>query len=73
MNDEILRAARAKTGSPFLSTDEAAFYLGLSRRTLELMRGAGTGPIFRRHRRCVRYHIDDLDAWSGASVSKGRK
>ncbi len=58
------RAARARNGSPFLSPDQAAFYLGLSPRTLQEYRSARTGPRFRRHSRHVRYHIDDLDAWS---------
>lgn len=67
-DDEVARAARAKKGSPFLSTEQAAFYLGLSARKLQQMRGQGCGPVFRRHSRYVRYHIDDLDAWSkGAS------
>ncbi len=64
---DIARAARAKKGSPFLSTEQAAFYLGLSARKLQQMRGAGIGPAFRRHSRYVRYHIDDLDAWSKGS------
>ena len=64
MDDDIARAARAKKGSPFLSTEQAAFYLGLSARKLQAMRGAGTGPSFRRHSRYVRYPIDDLDALS---------
>jgi excisionase family DNA binding protein len=64
MGDEIVRAANAKKGSPFLNTDQAAHYVGLSRRTLEKMRTAGGGPRFRKHGRYVRYHIDDLDGWS---------
>lgn len=64
MDDEIIRAANAKKGSPFLNTDQAAFYIGLSRRTLEKMRTTGGGPRYRKHGRYVRYHIDDLDAWS---------
>ncbi len=64
MDDEIIRAANAKKGSPFLNTDQAAHYVGLSRRTLEKMRTAGAGPRFRKHGRYVRYHIDDLDEWS---------
>lgn len=64
MDDEVARAARAKKGSPFLSTEQAAFYLGLSARKLQQMRRGGEGPIFRRHGRYVRYHIDDLDDWS---------
>jgi len=64
MEDEIARAARARKGTPFLSTEQAAFYLGLSARKLQQMRGEGSGPRFRRHSRYVRYHIDDLDDWS---------
>lgn len=64
MDDEIARAARAKKGCPFLSTEQAAFYLGLSARKLQVMRSLGGGPRFRRHSRYVRYHIDDLDCWS---------
>lgn len=64
VGDDIARAARAKKGSPFLSTEQAAFYLGLSPRKLEQMRGQGGGPLFRRHSRYIRYHIDDLDDWS---------
>ena len=55
MDDEIVRAANAKKGSPFLNTDQAAHYVGLSRRTLEKMRTAGGGPRFRKHGRYVRY------------------
>lgn len=68
MDDEITRAASAKKGSPFLNTDQAAHYVGLSRRTLEKMRTAGGGPRFRKHGRYVRYHIDDLDEWSAEHV-----
>ncbi len=73
MDDDIARAARAKKGSPFLSTEQAAFYLGLSARKLQQMRAASTGPAFRRHSRYVRYHIDDLDHWSkgGAGDERG--
>jgi transposase len=67
MDDEIARAAKAKKGSPFLSTEQAAFYLGLSPRKLQAMRSVSAGPPFRRHSRYVRYHIDDLDSWSRTS------
>ena len=67
IDDEVARARRAKNGSPFLSTEQAAFYLGLSARKLQQMRGEGTGPRFRRHARYVRYHIDDLEDWSRGS------
>ncbi|HEX8215051.1 MAG TPA: DNA-binding protein [Allosphingosinicella sp.] len=71
MDDDIARAARAKKGSPFLSTDQAAFYLGLSGRKLQAMRAGSAGPRFRRHSRYVRYHIDDLDAWSKGVAEEG--
>ena len=65
-DDQAARAARAKQVSPFLSTAQAAFYIGLSRRTLEKMRIVGGGPVYRKHGRYVRYLIDDLNAWSDA-------
>ncbi|NGO53009.1 helix-turn-helix transcriptional regulator [Allomesorhizobium camelthorni] len=67
MDDENERAARAKKGSPFLNTAQAAFYIGLSQRTLEKMRLTGGGPKYRKHGRYVRYHIDELDDWSKGS------
>jgi excisionase family DNA binding protein len=72
VTDAIDRAAEAKKGSPFLTTKQAAHYVGLSYETLEKMRRKGRGPHFRRHGRYVRYHIDDLEAWSetnGGSAS----
>ena len=66
MDDDIERAANAKRGSPFLTTDQAGRYIALSGRALEKMRRRGGGPRFRKHGRYVRYHIDDLDAWSAA-------
>ena len=68
--DEFARAAQAKRATPFLSTEQAAFYLGLSARKLQAMRAAQAGPPFRRHSRYIRYHIDDLDDWSRASGSR---
>lgn len=73
MDDEGVRAARAKKSSPFLNTEQAAFYLGLSPRKLQLMRRAQEGPVYRRHGRYVRYHIDDLDGWSDQVAKHGRK
>ncbi len=70
-NDDITRASRAKRGSPFLNTDQAAAYLKLSVRQLKRLRRAGKGPVFRRHSRYVQYHIDDLDAWSSENSARG--
>ena len=64
MRPTIERAAVAKDGSPFLTTDQAARYIGLAKQSLEKMRREKRGPPYRRHGRFVRYHIADLDAWS---------
>ena len=49
----------------YLSTVQAAAYLGVSRQTLEIGRHKGTGPIYCRpvNRRIVRYFLPDLDDW----------
>ncbi len=70
MDDDADRAAKARKGSPFLSTAQAAFFVGLSRRTLEKMRVQGLGPVYRKHGRYVRYHIGDLEAWSNAHLKR---
>ncbi len=69
-DDDIQRANRARRGSPFLNTDQAAAYLKLSARTLKRLKRAGKGPVFRRHSRFVQYHIDDLDSWSREHAGK---
>jgi len=69
--DDIDRAASAKRGSPFLNTEQAAAWLGLSSRSLKRLRVRGDGPVFRRHCRFVQYHIDDLDAWSREHSARG--
>ncbi len=63
-DDEVGRADDARRGTPFLNTAQAAAYLGLSLRLLEALRRSGKGPVCRRHSRFVRYHVDDLAAWS---------
>jgi hypothetical protein len=68
-DDEIIRAAKAKKGSPFLNTAQAAFYIVLSRRTLEKMGLTGASPRFRKHGRYVRYHIDDSTPGRSANVA----
>lgn len=69
--DEIARAARAARGSPFLTPEQAAYYLGVSTRTLQEHRTRGSGPRYRRHCRRIRYHIDDLDIWSRRTPEAG--
>ncbi len=50
--------------SPFLGTEEAGVYLGLSPRTLERLRFEGRGPVYRKHGRIVVYTREALNAWS---------
>jgi len=69
-DDDIARANRAKRGSPFLNTDQAAAYLKISSRLLKRLRMSGQGPVFRRHSRFVQYHIDDLEAWSDSQACR---
>lgn len=72
MDDDIQRAERAKRGSPYLNTAQAAHYLGVSVRSMQRMRAKGEGPTPRRHARMVQYHIDDLQAWSRARSDESR-
>ncbi len=48
----------------FLSTREAARFLGLSGRTLEKHRTYGTGPTYRKIGGRVIYALEDLKAWA---------
>jgi hypothetical protein len=52
----------------FLTTVEAADYLGLSPRTLEKQRVYGGGPDFRKFGRRGMYAIEDLDRWAEAQL-----
>src|SRR3546814_9910041 len=72
-DDDISRASRAKRGSPYLNTDQAAAYLTFSSRLLKRLRRAGKGPVFRLHRRFVQYHIADLHAWSDAPAEGDKR
>ncbi|MEO0419459.1 MAG: helix-turn-helix domain-containing protein [Pseudomonadota bacterium] len=72
-DSDVARAERARRSHPFLNTQQAAHYLGLSARLLEKMRSKGEGPRYRRHARFIRYHIDDLIAWSESTGSKGEE
>ena len=61
-------APRVRPANPFLTPVQAGDFVKLSWRTLERMRQRGVGPPFRKHGRYVRYHIDDLVAWSEANI-----
>lgn len=71
-DDDNARAAAARKGSPFLSADQAAHYLGISRRTLNELLEHGKGPALRKHGRQNRFHIADLEAWSNATKPSER-
>ncbi|HME73974.1 MAG TPA: helix-turn-helix domain-containing protein [Myxococcota bacterium] len=51
-----------------LPTGHAAAHLGLSPRTLERWRVLGTGPVFRRLGRAVRYSLVDLEAFAATRM-----
>ena len=51
-------------GTKYLSTREAAAWLGLSPRTLDRYRVSGEGPAFHRFGTRVRYLAADLDDWA---------
>ncbi len=59
--------AKKAPDPPFLNTVEAAAWLRLTKNTLEKMRVQGRGPVYRKHGRYVRYHIEDLVDYSAAN------
>jgi hypothetical protein len=61
-------APAVRPANPFLTPVQAGDFVKLSWRTLERMRQRGEGPLFRKHGRYIRYHIDDLEAWSRANA-----
>ena len=55
--------------SELLTTQEAAEFLKLSRRTLEAHRVRGDGPPYvRLSSRCIRYRPSDIDRWLAERV-----
>ena len=53
-----------ETDRNYLSTRQAAEWLGLSPRTLDRYRVTGEGPVFHRFGSRVRYLLADLEAWA---------
>ncbi|MGK6321344.1 helix-turn-helix transcriptional regulator [Sphingomonas sp. DT-204] len=72
MTDTADRARHARDASPFLTSKQTAFYLGISLATLKSLRAKRAGPRARKHGRTLRYHIDDIDAWSQAQAAEAR-
>lgn len=54
----------------YLTTEDAAARLKLSRRFLEGLRRKGGGPEFIAFGRAVRYAPEDLDAWAASRKRK---
>lgn len=60
--------SRVENLSPWMTTKQAADYLSISHKSLELWRASGNGPVFRRiGKRIIRYHVRDLDEFLKAS------
>jgi predicted DNA-binding transcriptional regulator AlpA len=55
---------------PFLRTQEAARFIGVSRRTLEKHRSQGTGPKWSKVGGRVIYAVSDLQEWIGEGGAK---
>jgi len=53
-----------------LNTAEAASYLGLAENTLRIARVRGTGPVYRKFGRTVRYAVEDLVSYAEQSKRK---
>ena len=47
----------------YLQTSDAAAYLGVSKKFLEICRARGSGPRFTKVKRIVRYRRSALDRW----------
>jgi excisionase family DNA binding protein len=55
---------------PLLNTQQAAEYLGLSRKTLENWRHVGGGPNYRKLGGAVRYSTEDLNAYIDSAIRR---
>lgn len=65
------KAREVTPGMPRLALNEtdAAHSLGFKSRTLQEWRRTGEGPAFLRvSSRCVRYRVEDLEAWAASRV-----
>ena len=57
-----------------LRTAEAAEYLGLSQKTLQMYRYDGIGSAFVRFGKTVRYRLSDIKAWRDSRLcNPGKK
>jgi excisionase family DNA binding protein len=63
----MVEDAEVETYPEYLTTSQAAAYLGLSESLLEKRRCTGGGPRYSKIGKAVRYLRDDLDAWMHAT------
>lgn len=75
MNDVLYRNEPDRPGKQFLSTREAANYLGVAKSTLEKWRAQDRGPAFHRStgrgpHGSVLYRVVDLDAYIEANMTR---
>lgn len=47
----------------YLTTQEAADYVGLKPRTLQTWRSEGRGPVYYKRNNRILYKPSDIDAW----------
>lgn len=52
----------------YMTTYEAADFLGFTAGTLRVWRSQGKGPNYYKVGSTVRYEMDDLEAWKNANV-----
>ena len=54
----------------YLSTQQAADYLGVSLKTIAKWRVQGVGPAYRKIGRIIKYLVNDLDGWADSRLRK---
>lgn len=54
----------------YLTTDEAAIFCNIAKKTLESYRHVGIGPQYIKMGRLVRYRPKDLEAWIESALKK---
>lgn len=62
---------KVRDRAQYISTPEAAEYLGLSDSYLNKARHFGTGPKYVRFGRAIRYDLNALEAWARARSVAG--
>lgn len=54
----------------YMTTREAADFLGFTAGTLRVWRSQGKGPSYYKVGNAVRYKIDDVEAWKNENVKR---